>query len=138
MFGISGLKWIIIIVAVLIFIPPEKWPEIGRTIGKAIATFRRAQSDMSAIVRAEMSEFDKLAAKPSTEKKKTIAEAKKDQEAEAKEEAGKADTIASTLYTGGASNAEAAASSPAEAEPAAKSDSESADRSDSGDEEERA
>lgn len=119
MFDIGGLKWIVILVAVLIFIPPDRWPEIGRTVGKAIAMFRRAQADMSAIVRAEMSEFEKVS-KPSTEKKKTITEARKEQEEEVKEEAGTAETVASALYSG-ASMADAAPVAEATPEPTAES-----------------
>jgi TatA/E family protein of Tat protein translocase len=53
-FGISGFKLLIIIVAVLVLVGPDKLPEIGRTVGKAIAMFKRAQEDMQSVINAEM------------------------------------------------------------------------------------
>ncbi len=97
MFGISGFKWLIILIAGLILVGPEKLPEIGRTVGKAIAMFRRAQADMSAIMRAEMADLDKMD-KDVKEKRKTLAEATREKEEESAEEAGTAETVASGLY----------------------------------------
>lgn len=54
MFGISGFKLVIILIAALIFIGPDKLPEIGQTIGKAVRMFREAKDDMEKVIRAEM------------------------------------------------------------------------------------
>ncbi len=54
MFGISGFELLIVIAFVLIIFGPDKLPELGRTIGRAIGTFKRAQEDMERIIRAEM------------------------------------------------------------------------------------
>ncbi len=54
MFGISGFELLIVIAFVLIIFGPDKLPELGRTIGRAMGTFKRAQEDMERIIRAEM------------------------------------------------------------------------------------
>lgn len=54
MFGIQGFKLIIILVAALLLLGPDKMPEIGRTIGKAIRMFNDAKDDMQKVIRAEM------------------------------------------------------------------------------------
>lgn len=54
MFGISGFKLLIILVGALVLLGPDKLPEIGRTIGKAIAMFKAAQADMQSVINAEM------------------------------------------------------------------------------------
>lgn len=61
MFGISGFELLLIIVAALVFFGPDKLPEFGRTVGKAINTFKRAQDDMERVLRAEMYASDKPA-----------------------------------------------------------------------------
>lgn len=53
-FGISGFELLIVIVFALIIFGPDKLPEVGRTIGRAIGTFKRAQEDMERVIRAEM------------------------------------------------------------------------------------
>ncbi len=54
MFGISGFELLIILVLVLIIFGPDKLPELGRTVGRAMGTFKRAQEDMERVIRAEM------------------------------------------------------------------------------------
>ena len=54
MFGIGGFKLLIILIAALILIGPDKLPEIGRTIGKALAMFKAAQADMERVIKAGM------------------------------------------------------------------------------------
>jgi sec-independent protein translocase protein TatA len=53
-FGISGLKLIIILVAGLILIGPDKLPEIAQTIGKGIRMFNEAKGDMEKLIKADM------------------------------------------------------------------------------------
>lgn len=54
MFGISGFELLIVIVFALIIFGPDKLPEVGRMIGRALGTFKRAQEDMERVIRAEM------------------------------------------------------------------------------------
>jgi sec-independent protein translocase protein TatA len=53
-FGITGFKLIIILVAGLILIGPDKMPEIARTIGKGMRMFNAAKDDMERMIRADM------------------------------------------------------------------------------------
>lgn len=59
LFGISGFELVLILVFVLIVFGPDKLPELGRTIGRAMSTFKRAQEDMERVIRAEMYTSDK-------------------------------------------------------------------------------
>ncbi|MDZ4177834.1 MAG: twin-arginine translocase TatA/TatE family subunit [Coriobacteriia bacterium] len=54
MFGISGTELFIILVFALFIFGPDKLPEIGRTIGRFMREFKRAQESMEAVIRAEM------------------------------------------------------------------------------------
>lgn len=54
MFGISGTELVLIAVFVLIIFGPDKIPEIARTVGKAVATFKRVQEDTERLIKAEM------------------------------------------------------------------------------------
>lgn len=54
MFGISGLELIIIIAFVLLIFGPDKLPELARTFGKAWRQFKKVESDMERIIRAEV------------------------------------------------------------------------------------
>jgi TatA/E family protein of Tat protein translocase len=53
-FGISGTELVLIAAFVLIIFGPDKVPEIARTIGKAVATFKRVQEDTERLIKAEM------------------------------------------------------------------------------------
>ncbi|MDR3686876.1 MAG: twin-arginine translocase TatA/TatE family subunit [Coriobacteriia bacterium] len=54
MFGITGFKLIIILVAGLILIGPDKMPEIARTVGKMMRMFNAAKDDMERMIKADM------------------------------------------------------------------------------------
>lgn len=58
MFGISGTELILIVAFALLIFGPDKLPELGRTIGKVMNEFKRAQESMEAMIRAEMSGQD--------------------------------------------------------------------------------
>jgi sec-independent protein translocase protein TatA len=45
-FGIGTQELIIILLIALIVFGPKKLPEVGRTIGRSLAEFRRASSDI--------------------------------------------------------------------------------------------
>jgi len=53
-FGIQGWKLIIILIAGLVLIGPDKMPEIARTVGKAIKMFTSAKDEMEKMIRADM------------------------------------------------------------------------------------
>lgn len=61
MFGPLGFPELIflLIVALLIF-GPKKLPEIGRTLGKGMAEFRKASNDLKRTINAEMAELEDL------------------------------------------------------------------------------
>lgn len=62
MFGISGSELLIVAVFALFIFGPDKLPEIGKTVGKAMRMFKDAQDDMERVIRAEMyAENDKAA-----------------------------------------------------------------------------
>lgn len=44
--NISGLEWVLILVAALLLFGPKKLPELGRSIGKGIREFKKATSGM--------------------------------------------------------------------------------------------
>lgn len=54
MFGISGFELLIIAAFVLVIFGPEKLPELARTFGRAMRSFKQAQEDMERVIRAEM------------------------------------------------------------------------------------
>ncbi len=54
MFGIGGTELAIIAVFAFIIFGPDKVPELARTLGKAMRTFKRAQEDMERVIRAEV------------------------------------------------------------------------------------
>ena len=53
-FGITGFKLIIILIAGLTLIGPDKMPEIARTIGQAMKMFNAAKDDMERMIKADM------------------------------------------------------------------------------------
>ena len=48
MFGIGAGEFVLILVAGLILFGPSKLPELGKTLGKALREFRKAQAALSA------------------------------------------------------------------------------------------
>ena len=52
--AVFDIKILIIVVAALILIGPEKLPEIARTIGKAIRMFNAAKEDMERTIKEDM------------------------------------------------------------------------------------
>src|SRR5271170_3430789 len=58
--GPVGMQELIVIFLVaLVLFGPKKLPELGRTIGKAITEFRRAQSELKATFEGHMRELEK-------------------------------------------------------------------------------
>ena len=52
-------EMVVIFLVALVLFGPKKLPELGRTIGKAITEFRRAQSELKATFETHMRELEK-------------------------------------------------------------------------------
>lgn len=79
MFGIGAGEFVIILIAGLILFGPSKLPELGRSLGKLLREFRKAQSALSATLE-EAAEPPKKTSSPSQEKNSSdekISEEKK-------------------------------------------------------------
>jgi len=65
MFGsVSFNEILLILVLALLIFGPQRLPQIGRTIGRAMGEFRRATTDLKRTVEAEMASIDEAAAAP--------------------------------------------------------------------------
>jgi len=74
-FGIGGTELAIIAVFAFIIFGPDKVPELARTIGKAMRTFKRAQEDMERVIRAEVNTAESAKSEtPSASAEPTLAE----------------------------------------------------------------
>jgi sec-independent protein translocase protein TatB len=54
LFGISGTELGIILVFALIIFGPDKLPQLGRTVGRFMNEFKRAQESLERTIKAEM------------------------------------------------------------------------------------
>src|SRR5574337_830673 len=59
MFGLGFPEILLIFVIALIVFGPKKLPELGKSIGRAMAEFKKAQQEFQDSVRAEMKEAEK-------------------------------------------------------------------------------
>ena len=140
MFGIGEGELAIIVVFGFLLFGPDKLPQMGRTIGRAIRQFRETQEKMTAVVQSEIIDPVSEAASAPVKPKKaavdddsdadedaveTAAPAKKETFAErrARLAAEKAASEGATEGEGAADEAEPAAAA-AEPEPAAEPESE--------------
>lgn len=136
MFGIGEGELAIIVVFGFLLFGPDKLPQMGRTIGRAIRQFRETQEKMTAVVQSEIIDPVSEAASAPVKPKKaavdddsdadedaveTAAPAKKETFAErrARLAAEKAASEGATEGEGAADEAEPAKAEPAKAEPAA-------------------
>lgn len=141
MFGIGEGELAIIVVFGFLLFGPDKLPQMGRTIGRAIRQFRETQEKMTAVVQSEIIDPVSEAASAPVKPKKaavdddsdadedaveTAAPAKKETFAErrARLAAEKAASEGATEGEGAADEAESA--EPAKAEPAAAAEPEPA------------
>jgi sec-independent protein translocase protein TatA len=56
MFNVGPTELMVILVLALIVFGPKKLPEMGKTIGKGLKEFRKAQADIKAEIRGGMNE----------------------------------------------------------------------------------
>lgn len=77
MFGIGSTELLVILVVALIVIGPSKLPEIARTLGKAMAEFKKVSTDVKRTIEQEIEK---------EEEKKAAEEAKKELEAKQKQQ----------------------------------------------------
>lgn len=54
MFGIGGTELFIILLFAFLIFGPDKMPQIGRTIGRAMRQFRNAQDEMNKVIKSEV------------------------------------------------------------------------------------
>ena len=60
MFGsIGGPELILIFVVALLIFGPRKLPELGKTIGRGLAEFKRAANDLRSTLDTEVAQIDK-------------------------------------------------------------------------------
>lgn len=91
-FGISGTELFIVVVFALLIFGPDKLPEYGRTIGRFVREFRRAQDQMESMIKIEMSGKDAekvaatLAGTGTAAGKRTIDDVPEDEDEEEEEE----------------------------------------------------
>ena len=53
-FGMGGAEILLILIVALLIWGPGRLPEIARTLGKTVATLRKARTDLTAQVKAEI------------------------------------------------------------------------------------
>ena len=133
MFGIGEGELAIIVVFGFLLFGPDKLPQMGRTIGRAIRQFRETQEKMTAVVQSEIIDPVSEAASAPVKPKKTAVDDDSDADKDAAETAApakketfaerrarlaaeKAASEGATEDEGAAGEAEGA--EPAEAEPA--------------------
>ena len=134
MFGIGEGELAIIVVFGFLLFGPDKLPQMGRTIGRAIRQFRETQEKMTAVVQSEIIDPVSEAASAPVKPKKaaatdddsdadedaveTAAPAKKETFAERRARLAAEKAASEGAAEGEGTAEEAAAAEPAEAEPA--------------------
>ena len=73
MFGIGMPELLVIFVVALVVLGPKRLPEVARTLGKAMAEFRRQSSDIIDELQHQMRVEDEPVAKAPTPKPKPPA-----------------------------------------------------------------
>lgn len=104
MFGSLGFpELIFIFVLALLIFGPKKMPELGRTLGKAMAEFRKATTDLKRTINAEMLEQEMREADPRQIVRDSLREAKESLENAVKEDAARAEASQNgeTPHSGG-------------------------------------
>ena len=58
MFNVGGSEVLLILLVALLVLGPKKLPDLAKTLGRVLAEFKRASSDVHNSVKQEMSKFD--------------------------------------------------------------------------------
>lgn len=129
MFGIGEGELAIIVVFGFLLFGPDKLPQMGRTIGRAIRQFRETQEKMTAVVQSEIIDPVSEAASAPVKPKKTAVDDDSDADEDATETAApakketfaerRARLAAEKAASEGATEGEGAAEEAESAEPAA-------------------
>lgn len=144
MFGIGEGELAIIVVFGFLLFGPDKLPQMGRTIGRAIRQFRETQEKMTAVVQSEIIDPVSEAASAPVKPKKTAVDDDSDADEDAAETAApakketfaerrarlaaeKAASEGAAEGEGAAEESEAEGAEPAKAEPAAEPEPELAE-----------
>jgi sec-independent protein translocase protein TatA len=61
MFGLGMPELIVIFVIALVVFGPKRLPDLGKSIGRALSEFKKAQQEFQASVQSEMKEVEKTA-----------------------------------------------------------------------------
>lgn len=68
MFGSLGIEELLVIfVIALIVFGPRKLPELGRSLGRAIAEFKRATTELQSTLEQEIRQEERTASRPASE-----------------------------------------------------------------------
>ena len=132
MFGIGEGELAIIVVFGFLLFGPDKLPQMGRTIGRAIRQFRETQEKMTAVVQSEIIDPVSEAASAPVKPKKAVVDDDSDADEDAVEMAApakketfaerRARLAAEKAASEGATEVEGAAEAAEGAEPAAAAD----------------
>ncbi len=71
-------EMIFVFVLALLIFGPRKLPELGRTVGKALAEFRRASAEVRLAVEDEMRELERQARELAREAERAVSKAQDD------------------------------------------------------------
>ena len=118
MFGIGEGELAIIVVFGFLLFGPDKLPQMGRTIGRAIRQFRETQEKMTAVVQSEIIDpVSEAASAPVKPKKAAATDDDSDADEGATEGEGAAEEPATEGAAAGSADAAAESASTAEPEP---------------------
>jgi TatA/E family protein of Tat protein translocase len=64
MFNIGPLELMVILIVALLVVGPSKLPEVGRSIGRGLREFRKAQDEVQRTLRLSLDEVDEPPSRP--------------------------------------------------------------------------
>ena len=75
MFNIGPLELIVILIVALLVVGPTKLPEVGRSIGRGLREFRKAQDEVQRTLRLSLDDTDEPPSRPM----RSVAQARADE-----------------------------------------------------------